>query len=400
MLTWEFPPYGRGGLGKACHGLVSGLLEIGVQVHLLIPCEGASGVYVLNRPGDADALSEHFEPFDFSERDFSLSSPAGIRQKKGGEYYKGDYARDYYASGADLLNRGSFGFSALTACISIREFDLIHAHDWPTFPAALQLRGMTGKPLVCHIHSTEFDRAPGTEDEKVYTVEMAGLSVCERAIAVSTYTASVIRDRYGIDPSKIRVVYNACGKDNTAKRKARIFKDPVVLFLGRVTKQKGPETFLKVAKRAVERLTAIRFLMAGSGDLFCRIVHQSASMGLGTRFLPLGHLQTEELHRVLSAADILLAPSVSEPFGLSVLEAMSFGVVPIVSARAGVSEIVEHAEKVDPGDIDGMVSAVVGLAEDHGKRRAMARAGAQEASALSWNAAAEAVMDIYGELGC
>ncbi len=391
MLTWEFPPYGRGGLGKACYGLVSGLLEKGVQVQLLIPCEGTAGVYVLKEPGHANTLSEHFEPFVHSE---------SMYQKTWEGHCRGEYTKDYYAAGADLLLSGSFRFSMPAACISIGEFDLIHAHDWATFPAALQLRSLTGKPLVCHIHSTECDRSPGKGEERIHAVERAGLSVCERAIAVSNYTASVIRDRYGIDFSKIRVVYNACGKDNTAKRTARIFKDPVVIFSGRVTQQKGPETFLKVAERVAARLPAIRFLMAGSGDLFCRIVHQSASMGFGTRFLPLGHLQTKELQRVLSAADILLAPSVAEPFGLSVLEAMSFGVVPVVSARAGVSEIVEHVIKVDPGDIDGMVSAVVGLAEDHGKRRSMARAGAQEASALTWNTAAEAVVDIYGELGC
>src|SRR5208282_766409 len=254
-------------------------------------------------------------------------------------------------------------YAMLAAEIARNEsFDVGHAHDWMTFPAGLAVAALKGVPLVVHVHSTEFDRSGLHVDQRIYEIERRGMHSAMRIIAVSYLTKNLITHHYGIDPAKVEVVYNAIESNGNGMEveKYNIHKDEkIVLFLGRITMQKGPEYFLAAAKKVLEVMDNVKFVMAGSGDMIRRTIEMAAALGIGHKVLFTGFLRGTDVEKVFKMADLYVMPSVSEPFGIAPLEAMSHDVPVIISKQSGVSEVLGHALKVDFWDIDEMANKII-----------------------------------------
>lgn len=276
------------------------------------------------------------------------------------------------------------------------EFDVVHAHDWLTFPAGQALSRVTGKPLVVHVHSTEFDRAGEHPNQRVYDIERRGMMAAMRVVAVSELTQSLCIRRYGVPTSKIDVVYNGVDNDHQPPAGAGIRgKDKVVLFLGRITMQKGPEYFIAAARRVLEKVPDAKFIMAGSGDMELRMIELAAHYGIGHRVLFTGFLRGADVDRIFRMADCYVMPSVSEPFGIAPLEAMRNDVPVIVSRTSGVSEVVQHVLKVDFWDIDEMANKIVAVLRHPPLGQTMREHGSFEVRKLTWDTSAEGVLRAY-----
>lgn len=430
FLTWEFPPFIAGGLGIACYGLAKALLSLGVELDLLLPT--TEDVYFpLRKEDDVDTMPvKSFSPLfevsaqltqtlDLREKLKRLGLPVSpesysapgvdlkvaldwLLSKKSDIHTREIELLKAYMMGDENTFRKVQEFTVrLIKDIPFINCDVIHAHDWLTYPAGIALKKLLHKPLVVHIHATEFDRAGGPGDNRIHNIEYAGLSAADRVIAVSQYTAQMVIDRYQINPEKVRVVHNAHSftQEQKSKRK-RLFKEPLVLFLGRVTLQKGPDYFLEIAKKVLDRHPKVRFVMAGSGDMFSRILKGAACKRLKDRFLFTGFLNRDEVEEILLATDIYLLTSVSEPFGIAPLEAMAFGAASIISKQSGVSEVINNAYKVDFWDVERTADIIVNLLENPNHREAFARAGQDEVFAMRWKEAAQKTKHIYEGVLC
>lgn len=282
------------------------------------------------------------------------------------------------------------------------DFDLIHAHDWMTYPAALAVANSTGKPLVVHVHSTEFDRSGLHVDQRIYDIERRGMLSATKVIAVSHLTKTLCVNHYGIDPDKIEVVHNAiefAGNGNGNGFDAERYKihddEKIVLFLGRITMQKGPEYFLAAAKKVLEVMDNVKFVMAGSGDMVRRTIEMAQQLGIGHKVLFTGFLRGADVERVFKMADLYVMPSVSEPFGIAPLEAMSNDVPVIISKQSGVSEVLKHALKVDFWDVAEMANKIVAVLRHPPLSQALKQHGSFEVKKLSWTDAAKACVHVY-----
>ncbi len=281
---------------------------------------------------------------------------------------------------------------------AMERFDVIHAHDWMTFPAGLALASITGKPLVVHVHSTEFDRSGEHVNQRVYDIERRGMMGATRVIAVSMLTKSICVRRYAIPADKIDVVYNGIESESAQPApNVRIEKrDKIVLFLGRITMQKGPEYFMAAAKRVLEKIKNVKFVVAGSGDMAVRMIELAAQMGIGHRVLFTGFLRGEAVDRIFRMADCYVMPSVSEPFGIAPLEAMRNDTPVIISKQSGVSEVLTHALKVDFWDIDDMANKIVAVLTYPPLGQTLREQGAFELRKLTWEGAAVKCVQSYG----
>lgn len=300
--------------------------------------------------------------------------------------------------GADLFGDAS-RYARLVAALGLTEkFDVIHAHDWLTYPAGLLLKQITGKPLVCHIHATEFDRSGENINQGVYDIEREGMQGADRVIAVSRLTKAVVSARYGVDDAKIDVVYNGVAQhDAQPQSGAAIERDEkIVLFLGRITMQKGPEYFIQAAKRVLEKDEKVKFVVAGSGDMAVRMIEHAASIGIGHKVLFTGFLRGRDVDRVYQMADCYVMPSVSEPFGIAPLEAMRNDVPVIVSKQSGVSEVLTHCLKVDFWDTDEMANKIVAVLKYPPLGQTLREHGRFELRGLNWDGAAEKCVKVYG----
>ncbi len=433
MLTWEFPPFIAGGLGMACYGMVKSLLKMGVEVYLLIPTEK----FVYFHLKDTDDVNNLTPIFMYNEeediykgREFNSIEerleylglyrfPESYYQS--GEHYYDEVLKSFYTKldfeneqeefiikkvinsmddSRSIFNKIKLFTKRLSVLIDKIDFDIIHAHDWLTYPAGIYAKFHTGKKLVTHIHATEFDRAGGPGDGRVHNIEFSGMSYADLVIAVSNYTTEMIVSRYMIDPSKVRVVHNAFYLREEVKDYNSPFKDPIILFLGRITLQKGPDYFLEVAKRVLDQVHDVRFVMAGSGDMTRRLIMKAASYRLKTRFLFTGFLKRKDVARILKASDIYILSSVSEPFGIAPLEAMSFKNVALISKQSGVSEVVKNAYKIDFWDIDKMVNIIVDLLKNREKIEEIKDKGQEEVRNIQWDNSATKIKKVYEELVC
>lgn len=299
--------------------------------------------------------------------------------------------------GGDLFGDAE-RYAGLAAALGAHErFDVIHAHDWLTYPAGLALRALTGKPLVVHIHATEFDRSGEHVNQGVYDLERAGLVGADRVIAVSRLTKAVVHKRYGVPDEKIDVVYNGVDQDDVQPSSGASIEgdDKIVLFLGRITMQKGPEYFVRAAKRVLEKDDKVKFVVAGSGDMAVRMIEEAAALGIGHKVLFTGFLRGRDVDRVFRMADCYVMPSVSEPFGIAPLEAMRNDVPVIVSKQSGVSEVLTHALKVDFWDTDEMANKIVAVLRYPPLGQTLREHGRFELRGLSWNGAAEKTVKSY-----
>lgn len=412
-LTWEFPPRITGGLSMACYGIVKALLKKGVEVDLILPVH--ERVYFpLRKEEDADVLpasppgSEEFFPHDEKKKILKWIEeiPSAYRARRRiseVEWIERGISPDEMMRFLlDVLHDGNlfddvreFTLSAVEISKHLR-FDLIHAHDWLAYPAGMMIKKLSRKPLVTHIHATEFDRAGGPGDRRIHDIEYIGMNYADRVVAVSHHTAREVVERYRVDPSKIRVVHNAFVISSA--RRERIFDEVTVVFVGRITLQKGPDYFIEVARRVIEKTKNVRFIIAGRGDMERMVMERASSWGLGTRILFSGFLNREEVARLFSAADIFVMPSVAEPFGIAALEAMSMGAVAIVAKNSGVAEITHTTYKVDFWDVEKMAQIIVDLVNHPETLKEISKKSMEEARRLRWEDQVEKLIGVYSEL--
>ena len=280
------------------------------------------------------------------------------------------------------------------------DFDVIHAHDWLTYPAGMAAKEVSGKPLVVHVHATDFDRSGGNVNPGVYDMERAGMHAADKIISVSNLTRNTVINNYGVDPDKVVTVYNAVDpviqEENIIVKKG--YNEKVVTFLGRITMQKGPEYFIEVAKKVLQKMDNVRFVMAGSGDMMVKMIWHAASLRIMKKFHFTGFLRGDDVYRMFSLTDVYVMPSVSEPFGISPLEAMRSNVPVIISRQSGVSEILRHAVKVDFWDIDAMADAIYGILNYNALSEMFKKYGKEEVDDLKWENSAIKVRDVYSSV--
>ncbi len=394
MFGWEFPPYNSGGLGVACLGLTKALSELGVQVLFVMPKKldlhtpWARMIFADVAGVETRAVNSVLTPY--------LTGRSYARGERGGIY------------GDDLLSE-VMRYASLAASIARGErFDVIYAHDWLSFGAGIEAKRATGKPLIVHVHATEFDRCGGPWgiNPDVYKIEKEGMEAADCVIAVSELTKNIIMKEYGIPADKVRVVYNGIDESTTPSsggslprlRALRESGYKLVLFIGRITLQKGPDYFLRAAKLVIERNPQVLFILAGAGDMENEITHLAADLGIASHVFFTGFLQGSERHEVYLAADLFVMPSVSEPFGITALEAMKLGTPVLISKQSGVAEVVRHALKVDFWDVDEMANQILSVVGYPGLRETLAENAALEAERLTWSDAARKVDGIVHEL--
>ena len=418
MLGWEFPPFISGGLGTACYGLTKALDQLGINVIFCLPkmveSSYATHVKLLTPASQSSVATWKFSELKnvtFRTIKSSLqpySTPdiykrrieEALRQKRemhGGNIGSDSFGGMHYSGNMyDEAHR----YAALAAELAAGEqFDVVHAHDWMTYPAGITVAAISGKPLIVHVHSTEFDRSGENVNQMIYDIERRGMERADKVIAVSYFTRSIIISRYGISGEKVEVVYNGIERNgNGVSAETGIDKDEkIVLFLGRITMQKGPEYFLQAAKKVLEVMDNVKFVMAGSGDLMHQSVEMAAALGIGQKILFTGFLCGEDVQKIYEMADLYVMPSVSEPFGIAPLEALNNDVPVIISKQSGVSEVLTHALKVDFWDVNEIANKIIAVLKYPPLGVTLRNYGNSEVRKLRWKDSAAKCVKIYEE---
>lgn len=449
MLGWEYPPHIAGGLGTACHGLTTALAEQGVEMHFVVPeltgdehaehmvlsdsarriasGGGSTGFFSESaapkiptsripaflvpywgarhyREARASTFRHHTASVGASRRDepmvralidgevYGVDVAAALQEDER-QVHPGRYGRDIFSEVQRFTKQVISQFTG-------GDFDLIHAHDWMTFPAAVALAENMRKPLVAHIHSLEHDRSGLFVDRQIDQIERLGLERADKVIAVSYFTKRLIEQHHGIPTEKISVVHNGVYPRQAVNdyRLKKTWPRNVVLFLGRVTFQKGPEYFVEVASRVIPHIPDVLFVLAGTGDMLPAVMEQVRALRLTENFMFPGFVKGEELEELFSVADLYVMPSVSEPFGITALEAISFDTPVIISKQSGVAEVIQNALKVDFWDTDRMADLIVNSLLHPELREDLARKAREELKDLHWDAAALKTIDTYREV--
>jgi len=420
MFGWEFPPHISGGLGTACFGLTKGLAGQGVDVLFVMPSasgnEDQSAVSIINASDIAvtesiknvEGFLERVQFLRFGSNMVPYVDPVrfstlvGSQREDQLEEYKISVGEKYKFSGkygTNLMEEVA-RYALVAGEIALRyDFDVIHAHDWLTYLAGVAAKRLTGKPLVVHIHATEFDRSGENINTQVYDLERMGMKEADMVIAVSNLTRNIVINKYGIHPDKVVTVHNAVDFGEYMESAGpRGVPEKIVTFLGRITYQKGPEYFIEAAAKVLKRYPDARFVMAGNGDLLNRSIRRVAKLGIATRFHFTGFLNGADVNRMFAYSDVYVMPSVSEPFGISPLEAMRANVPTIISKQSGVAEVLNHAIKVDFWDIDAMADAIYGLLAYPALSKFAVKNGLDEVNSLKWDNAAGRVKEVYARL--
>ncbi len=419
MFGWEFPPYISGGLGTACLGLTKGLAQKGVEILFVLPrldSEDEGRHLKLMGANQVRAKVGISEILELRNRIKVLEVLSPLRPYLTEKEYRNILENNKFLTSRDILGEldndfsGGYGdnlmaeivrYSVVAAHLASKEhFDVIHAHDWMTAPAGIEAKRVSGKPLVVHAHALEFDRSGDHVNQSVYDIERAGLEAADRIIVVSHYTKDSIVKRYSISPDKITVVHNAVSKERRfwQMRIDKPFKEKLVLFLGRITFQKGPDYFVEAAAKVLEKNKNVRFAMAGTGDMFPRMVERMAQLRMADKFHFLGFVRGADVERIYAMSDLYVMPSVSEPFGITPLEAMVYNVPSIVSKQSGVAEILDDAVKIDFWDVDQLAYEMLDILENKDRARQLAEKGAETLKKIKWEIAAERVLKVYNEL--
>jgi len=449
MLGWEFPPFISGGLGTACYGLTKAMSSIGTDIMFVLPRPVTTPFsthvrLVSPRPDSRLAAPatefrlDEFEHVSFRTVNAAITNPYNTPadydvQREAAEAAAKANAEPIVektfkatviestqpVTAASSPTKGFIGgsntaasspyagdmfseiqrYALLAAEIARNEsFDVVHVYAYCWDTAGLAVSALKGVPLVVHVHSTEFDRSGVSVDQRIYDIERRGMHGAMKVIAVSYLTKNQITHQYGVDPAKVEVVYNAIEQNGNGfdEEKYSIHKDEkIVLFLGRITMQKGPEYFLAAAKKVLEVMDNVKFVMAGSGDMIRRTIEMAASMGIGHKVLFTGFLRGGDVEKVFKMADLYVMPSVSEPFGIAPLEAMSHDVPVIISKQSGVSEVLTHALKVDFWDINEMANKIIAVLKHPPLASTLRQHGSFEVKRLSWTDAARQCVQVY-----
>jgi glycosyltransferase involved in cell wall biosynthesis len=419
MFGWEFPPHISGGLGTASYGLTKGMatmddLEVifvvpkawGDEDQSMVRLVGANKVPVsfkkIYYKGTRTAIEKievcskivpYTDPEDFWKQISSevVGHRLFVQTNNSGMV---DFSGKYDQNLLDEIYKYSIVASVIA---EENDFDIIHAHDWLAYPAGIAAMEVSGKPLIIHVHATDFDRSGGNVNPEVYRIEKRGMDAASKIITVSNLTRDIVINKYNINPDKVETVYNAVEHveltENIVVNKG--FDEKVVTFLGRITLQKGPEYFIEAAYKVLKVMDNVRFVMAGSGDMMERMMRRAASLRITDRFHFTGFLKGMDVYTMLAMSDVYIMPSVSEPFGISPLEAMQSNVPVIISKQSGVAEILTHAVKTDFWDIDAMADAIYGILNYPALASMFIRNGKEEVVRLKWDNSARHVRDIY-----
>ena len=423
MFGWEFPPHISGGLGTACYGLAKGLAsQNGIKILFVVPKAfgdeeqeniqliGANTIPITKKEvffADAQKKIEYFEvksniiPY-VNEKEFwqlkSKKQNTRSRFIKTTQGYTINFSGNY---GADLFEEiKNYALIAGTIVRDYNNFDLIHAHDWLAYPAGIAAKKISEKPLVIHVHATEFDRSGGNVDPAIYAIEREGMDVADKIITVSNFTRQTVIEKYFISPEKVTTVYNAVEPESISKdfNFKRGVNEKVVTFLGRITLQKGPEYFIEAAFLVLKKMNNVRFVMAGSGDKMSEMITRVAQLGMADKFHFTGFLKGDDVVRMFKMTDVFVMPSVSEPFGIVPLEAMQADVPVIISNQSGVSEILRNAIKIDFWDTYAMADYIYGLLQYPAVAEILKKSGKKEVKDLTWKHSAIHVRDVYNSV--
>lgn len=421
-LGWEFPPLINGGLGVACMGLSKALAKK-VDLRVIVPKADPSVVYdgfsltglnnlrleeVENCEDgyryESFAMVEH-APVDLNPYAHIEGGSHVVRFTREGKLVFSKVHRndlELFTSKEDLyagdLARKVIEFSKIAAKLAMKmDFDLVHAHDWLTYLAGVEVKKATNKPLVVHLHASQFDRAGAEARGWIYDIEKYGMEQADAVIPVSKYTGTVASGHYAIDPAKIFPVHNGADPVKVFHGKKK-FPEKLVLFLGRLTAQKGPEFFLQIAAKVLEKTENVRFVMAGTGEKLRQLIETGAFHGVGDKFHFTGFLNKQKVNELLSITDVYCMPSVSEPFGLSALEAAQFNIPAVISKQSGVAEVMKGALKADFWDVNMMANHIVRLITDDELYRKVAEQSSEDIKASTWDAAADKVLRVYNHV--
>jgi hypothetical protein len=419
MLGWEFPPNITGGLGVACYHIVRSLRDyasITMILPQLEPEVRIAGIRLIGI-GNLDLekiytkkereilrsrLSKRVMEMKLSPYPVAIAgkrifqkSTSTTKLKKSSVQIENLFA-DTEIYGEDVVEKVQF-FSEISMMISRKiDFDIIHAHDWMTFPAALAIKKSAKKPLIIHIHSLNVDRVGPDQQGWIFNIEKEALKEADRILPVSNYTGNLIGEHYGIDKNKIISIHNGVRRVKVFHTEKK-FPEKLVLFLGRITYQKGTEYFLEVASRIIHEFNNVRFVVAGGGDRFSRMVEDGAYKEIGHKLHFTGNINRKKVYELFSMTDVFVMPSVSEPFGLVALEAAQFGIPVILSKRSGAAEVLKGAIKADFWDIERMASAILRLLADERFRNKVVEQELKDLESLTWENAAEKISGVYSE---
>lgn len=414
MFGWEFPPHISGGLGTACYGITTALLKQAVQITFVVPRvygDEDTDTFRLVSASDIPvnttdlAVRKWQERLEYIEAHSSIA-PYGTwesserTEEKTVEQPESEepFTKKFSLSGkyGSSLMEEVQKYAMIGAGIAAEhEHDVIHAHDWLTYQAGLAAREVSGKPLVIHVHATEFDRSGENVNAPVFEIEKEAMEKADHIIAVSEFTRQIVINRYEIAPQKVTAVHNGIIPKHFTPKTKGVLKDKIVTFMGRITYQKGPEYFIEAAARVLRKLPNVRFVMAGSGDMMHRMVLRAAQLRISSRFHFTGFLRGPEVDRMYGMSDVYVMPSVSEPFGIAPLEAMQADVPVIISKQSGVAEVVQNAIKVDFWDVDALSDAICALLQYKGLAQAFRQNGTQDISKLNWDATGSKIKKIY-----
>lgn len=414
MLGWEFPPFFAGGAGIVCGALSEALISKNVDVTFVMP-SGPEDVYngldsKLSRGKTKFKIliaNNKYKNVTVKIRKISSLLHAYATSESYDEAYTKLAAMSGKHNGDPVYGKNLkaevFRFAEQVKLLAQEEdFDIIHAHDWVTFPAAVALKKLTGKPMIIHVHITEFDKSGGAHaDSDIYQIEKEGMDNADRIITVSNKIRETIINRYYADPSKIRVVHNAATPMNesvTYNADAIKSTDKIVLFAGRVTLQKGPDYFIDAAKRVLEKAPNTTFVVAGTGDMLNKMIEKVARMGIANKFVFTGFFNRDQAEKLFSMADVFVMPSVSEPFGVVPYEAQLKKTPTIISKQSGISEVLYHTLKVDFWDVDQIANKILALLSYAPLHQAMTNNGYREAKDAVWDIPAAKCLNIYQEL--
>ena len=433
MLGWEFPPLINGGLGIACYGIAKALSKVS-DLTVVLPKSSSDtflenvNILGLNEIDVEGTISYQNHYSDAVKKYEAFAKVYSVQMKEGMTPYRDanksgiGFGNDAWSTQQDILNNwsddqsvhvklGKFAMGKemygddiqqkvmefadyVAALASNLEFDVIHAHDWMTMLAGVKLKYQSGKPLVIHAHALSYDRAGPESRGWNYDIEKYGLENADAIIPVSFYTGRIIESHYGIDASKIYPVHNGIEPVETFKQE-KTFPEKLVLFLGRVTSQKGPEFFLEVASKVIAEDDNVRFVMAGSGDQLKRIIETGAFRNVGNKFHFTGFLNREKVNQLLAMADVYCMPSVSEPFGLSAVEAAQFGIPAVISKQSGAGECMTHALKADFWDIDLMAKHISNLLANDKLRNYVIEKTFEDIRSVTWDNTAIGILTTY-----
>ncbi|MFP4022219.1 MAG: glycosyltransferase family 4 protein [Candidatus Paceibacterota bacterium] len=414
MFGWEFPPHNSGGLGVACKGIVDSLCAQGTAVSFVLPKQvpldpsSKNVIFADNAKAllDAKGVDVMLMPYMTSEGyQDNLNKLEDLRDHKKNKKKNRKNTSQYSRTLIEEVSR----YGELAEDIAEAEdHDVIHAHDWLSFEAGISAKKKSGKPFIAHVHATEFDRSGSGINQSVYDIEKKGVHMADQVVAVSHFTKEILIDHYNVPEKKIAVVHNGIDEDQYRKApevspaamvsrlKNQGYK--IVLFVGRITFQKGPDYFVKMAERVRAHEPNAFFVVSGSGDMEKQMIREVAAARMSDRFIFTGFIRGEALDTVYRAADIYIMPSVSEPFGLTPLEAMIQNTPVLISKQTGVSEVVDHALKVNFWDVDDMACKVISVLKNPSLQQCLRTNGKSEVSQVNWQKAAEKLALLYKQL--